>query len=168
LPFVEKVEFEREFPDTLNIVVTDAKEFACYSIGESYYTVSESGWTLSKYDELPENVTLIKAKGVKCKVGTEIKFSNEKKDEVPKLIIQLLNQYKIPINYVDVTNSLNLTAKVNDQFVVNFGTTTDLEYKVKHLKTMMKEIGEKKTGNIDLSVWNSQNTQGFFVQNNIK
>ena len=168
LPFVENIEFERKFPDTLNIVVTDAKEFACYNIGENYYTVSESGWTLCKYDELPEQVIEIKAKGVKCKVGSQIEFSDEKGDEVPKLIIQLLKQHEIPVNYVDVTSSLNLTAKVNNQFVVDFGTTTDLEYKVKHLKTMMEEIGEKATGNINLSVWNSQNTQGFFVQNNIK
>jgi len=168
LPFIETVKFDRSLPDTLNIKVTDAKEYACYNIEDKYFTVSQDGWVLNSYDEKPENVILIKCNNVKCKEGSAAEFSDDSSHNLAQMIIDQLLKMKIEVDYVDITQTTELKAKVNGRFVVNFGTSVDLEPKVKHLASMMKEIGENKTGNIHLNMWNSQNTQGTFVQTDIK
>ncbi len=168
LPFIETVEFERSLPDTLNIKVTDAKEYACYMVGNKYFTVSKSGWTLNSYIEKPQNVILIITDKVKCKVGTAIQFENDYSHSEVQNIIELLRKYDIAVDNVDITDSVNLKAKIEGRFIVNFGTEVDLEQKIRHLDSMIKEIDQNDTGKINLSMWNSQNTQGTFVQTDIK
>ncbi len=168
LPFVETVEFKRTLPDTIEVKVTDAKEYACYKVGKEYFTVSKSGWTLASYSEKPENVILIISDDVKCKVGSAVEFKSESFHTTAQNIIDLLQANKVSVDYVDITDEVTLKAKVEGRFIVNFGTETDLEYKVKHLCSMMEEIDKNDSGNINLSMWNSQNTQGTFVQTDIK
>ncbi len=168
LPFIESVEFERTLPDTLNIIVTDAKEYNCYQIGESYFSVSEGGWVLKTYTEKPSHIPLVICDGVECNVGEKVKF---KSDDTKNLYIQItdtLKVYKLKSDNVDITNTLSLKAEIEDRFIVNFGSLKDLEPKVKHLKAMIEEIGEKETGNIDLSMWSRQNPQGAFTKTKIK
>ncbi len=168
LPYIESVEIERSLPDTLNLKVTDAKEYACYVVGNQYYTVSKSGWTLNSYSEEPENVILIISDKIKCKVGSAVEFETDSSHEEVQFIIDGFEEYKISVDYVDITDTVNLKAKVENRFIVNFGTAVDLEYKIKHLNSMIKSIDQNDTGKIDLSMWNSQNTQGTFVQTDIK
>lgn len=168
LPFIETLQFERTLPDTLNLKVTDAKEYACYMVGDKYYTVSKDGWTLSSYAEKPQNVILIVTDKAKCKVGTAIQFEDDFSHNEVQNIIELLRKYDIIVDDVDITDSVNLKAKIEGRFLVNFGTSVDLEHKIKHMSTMIKEIDPNDTGKINLSMWNSQNTQGTFVQTDIK
>jgi len=168
LPFIETVEFERILPDTLKVKVTDAKKFACYKIDDKYYTVSNTGWVLEETSEQAENVFLVEADGVKCKVGTALEIENNSTKEKIDSLIKYLSDQDINIDYINVTNEVNLVAGVENRFVVEFGTDNLLEPKIKHLKTMMDSIEEGKSGRINLSMWNSQNRQGTFVQNNTK
>lgn len=168
LPFIESIKFKRTLPDKLEIIVTDAKEYACYQYKGKYYTVSQDGWVLKEYIEIPQNAFYIICNDVKCKVGSEVEFSKDSTHELSEQIGDLLTKYKISVNYIDITNEIVLKAKVENRFVVNFGTSSNLENKVKHLYTMMQKIEENKTGNINLSMWNSQNTQGTFVETDIK
>lgn len=168
LPFVENIEFERTLPDTLKIKVTDAKEFAHYNVGEKYYTVSKSGWVLESYKDKPQNTIEIVCENVKCKVGSQIEFSDEATGESLERLIENLLKNGFKINSIDLSEKLSVKAGVDDRFIVEFGSLADLELKINHLKTMIKEIPENKGGKIDLSMWNSQNTQGIFVENSIK
>lgn len=168
LPFVEKVEFDRSFPDTLKIKVTDAKEYACYKVENKYFTVSKSGWVLKSYNEKPADVMYIVCDKIKCNVGSELSFSDKKTQELSQSVTSALHKYKLLVEYVDVSDKLSISAKVDGRFMVNFGTYKDFEAKVKHLCAMMEEIGENATGKIDLSMWSSQNTQGAFVKSEIK
>lgn len=168
LPFVEKIEFDRALPDSLTIKVTDAKEYACYKIGNSYYSVSESGWVLDSYSQKPEKLFEIVSKNVKCKVGTQVEFSDKSESVLTKDIIKLLNDSKISVDYIELTDLQNLKIGVEGRFDVLFGKVEDMEPKLKHLKSMMQEIGENKGGKIDLSMWSTQKPEGIFVQNATK
>ena len=168
LSFVDSVEFERKFPNTLKIKVTDAKEYVCYKVGKQYFTVSESGWVLKSYTEKPNGIMLIISDKVNCKVGSAIGFSDESVSELCKDITAQLHKHNLSAEYVDVNDKLAISAKINGRFVVNFGTSDNFESKIKHLVAMIKELGEKATGKIDLSMWSSQNTQGTFVKGDIK
>ena len=168
LPFVEDIEFERTLPDTLNVKVTDAKRYACYSKNGEYYCVSKSGWVLEKTDTPPENIFLIYSQDAVLKVGNAIEFKKEKTKNQIDSIIKILKDNGLSVDYIDVTNSINLSAGVEGRFEVEFGTEVSIENKVKHLKSMIKQIEPDKTGKIDLSMWNSQKPEGTFVQNSTK
>lgn len=166
LPFIETVEFKRILPDTLNVTVSDAKKYACYQLGDKYYTVSHKGWVLEETEEPEENVFLVIADNVECSVGKELIYKDEKTKSLIEEIVNFLNGEKISIDYVDVSNELNLKAGVEARFEVEFGSENSLESKIKHLNGMIDGIEESKSGSINLSMWNSQNRQGTFVQNN--
>lgn len=168
LPFIEKVEFRRDLPDTLNIKVYDAKAYYCVLQNEAYYNVSKSGWVLEKVNEKPEKVFEIKLPDVKCTVGSMIVFENEKSKEMLDDIIKLLEDNELSIDYVDVRNTITVKVGVEGRFNVNFGTENSLENKVKQLKVMIDNIDENKSGDINLSMWNHQKPQGTFVENNTK
>lgn len=168
LPFIETVKLERAMPDTLKVTVTDAKKYACYEVDGKYYTVSQSGWVLEKTSEPSENIFLVKAKGVKCKVGKALEFESELTAEKINVISKYLTNENINIDYINVTNDVNLIVSVENRFEVEFGTDNFLEAKVKHLKTMINTMDESKSGKINLSMWNNQNRQATFVQNNTK
>ncbi len=168
LPFIEKVEFSRNLPDTLNIKVTDARAYYCVLQDGEYYNVSKAGWVLEKVPEQQSNVFEIKLSGVKCTVGSKIIFEDEKSKEMLNNIISLLEDNKLKINYVDITNKITVKAGVENRFDVNFGTENYLENKVKHLKSMIENMDPNVSGSINLSIWNDQNLEGTFVKNNTK
>ncbi len=170
LPYVSSVVFERSFPDTLNIQVTDAKEYACYEVSGKYYTVSNDGWVLNSYIEPPQNIILIICDKVKCKVGTKIEFTDKELDleSIKTQIIDSLSKNNISVNYLQIKSDGFVEAKVDGRFIVDFGQMADIDTKIKHLATMMEEIDKNATGKINLRMWNSQNKQGSFVKSDIK
>lgn len=166
LPFIETVEFKRTLPDTLKVTVSDAKKYACYKVGDKYYTVSYSGWVLEETAEQTENVFLVIADGVKCSVGKELQFENEETKLQIEEMVDCLSNENLSIDYIDVTNELNLMAGVESRFDVDFGNNNSLDSKTKLLKAKIDSMDETVSGSINLSMWNSQNRQGTFVQNN--
>ncbi|MBQ7725630.1 MAG: hypothetical protein IJT66_00635, partial [Clostridia bacterium] len=69
---------------------------------------------------------------------------------------------------IDLSDELAITVKVENRFVVNFGTSNYLENKIKHLASMVQAIDLKKTGTINLSMWTSSKTEGTFVEGEIE
>lgn len=168
LPFVEKVEFSLDLPDTLKIKVYDAKAYYCVSYNGAYYNVSKLGWVLEKVSDKTDGVFEIKISDVKCKVGSEIVFNDKKSYKMLQNVVALLEENDFKIDYVDVTNSVTIKAGVEGRFDVNFGTENSLENKIMHLKTTIENIADNKSGSINLSMWNDQKPQGTFVENHTK
>lgn len=164
LPYIEEVKIKRELPGTLKITVTDAEEFACYSIGERFFIVSKSGWVLKENDKVPDNIINIKASDIKCEVGGGISFKDETAKELVDRIIGALEKEKIIINTVDVTDPLSINIFVDNRFEVALGTDENIERKILHLSGMIKNIAPEKSGKINLSMWTSTNTQGTFTE----
>lgn len=168
LPFIEKVEFVRSLPDSIQIKVSDAKPYLCYKQGDSYYNVSKAGWVLEGVSEKAEDVFEIKLSGAECKVGEMIVFKDENSKEILENLITLLEENSLKIDSVDVTNIISLKAEIEGRFTVNFGTENDLESKVRHLKKTCDTLGNDASGSINLSVWNDQKPEAYFVKNNTK
>lgn len=168
LPYAESVKIERKFPDTMVIVFNDAKEYACYNIGGKFFAVSKSGFVLNTYDSLPDGVFEIRQNSVKCNPGKEVEFKKEKTKELVENIIDLLEKNGLNINYIDINDELEIKVKTENRFIVNFGTSNSLENKFAHLASMIKNIGNDKTGKINLSMWTSTNTKGTFVAGSIE
>ncbi len=163
LPFIESISFKRELPHTLKVTVKDEVEFACYKVEEDYYKVSSSGWVLEKVYEKPDDLIMIAADKVKCKVGSEIVFEDEKQNTLIFNIMDSLKAENIKVSEVDVSDILNIKLSVENRFDVHLGTSNNTNEKIKHLSGMLKELSEDKKGKIDLSMWTKENTKGTFT-----
>ncbi len=163
LPYIDSIELKRNLPDAVVITVTDAKEQCCYNVGKEYLVVSQSGYVLKSQQECPENIFEIVTSGVSGKVGEQIKYKNSAESEMALAMVTFLENKKINVDKIDVTNLLNLTVDVENRFCVNFGNDDYLEQKTAHLLGMIEEIGDRK-GDIDLSMWTPDHSQGSFVE----
>lgn len=168
LPYIESVKIKRTLPDSIAITVKDAEPYACYYSDGAYYTVSRSGYVLENGEEKPDSLFEIRAGGVKCALGKAVVFSEEGTEDLILEIGRLAEEYGLSLNCIDVTDEIALTVKAENRFVVNLGTSNYLDKKFAHLSGMIKNIGETKTGKINLSMWTSDNTEGTFVEGNIE
>lgn len=164
LPYVEKVKIKRELPDTIKVIISDAKSYAAYEIKGGYAVVSEKGFVLEKTNSLPENLFLIKANNVKADLGKEIQLKPKEK-EVISILINELTKRKIKINSIDLIDSLNITAVIDDgRFKVNFGSKTNIENKCNHLEGMINSLEKDVKGTINLSMWTKTNREGTLIR----
>lgn len=164
LPFIEDVNIERNLPGTVSIKVTDAKEYVCYPVGGEYYTVSRKGRVLKKYSESPEGIFKIRCNSAVCELGEDISFSDEKTKNTVATMLDSFEAKGIKVDEIDITDPLNLNARVEGRFDVNFGTSGSLEKKIAHLSGMIKDIAPNRTGRINLSMWSVEKTEGTFKE----
>lgn len=166
LPYIEKVEFERNLPGSLKITVKDADEFAVYKIDDIFYVVSSENWVLEKRIEQPKDLLIINALDVKCKVGSQIEFKDETQQAIITDLTGILKEKNVNVKEIDTNNILEIKLNVDDRFEVNLGTTNNLIEKIKHLDGMLAKIPEEKSGKINLSMWSSTNKNGTFTAEN--
>lgn len=163
LPFVDKIKFDRKLPGTLNIKVYDAEEFACYFVDDKYFIVSESGWVLKSVSKQPDNVYTVYGAKVKCKVGSNIEYTDQKLKDLTDQFVDAFSETKLTLNSIDVSNILSISLRVEDRFDVKLGTSNFIPEKIKHLAGMVDGIEVNKSGKIDLSMWTNDNSQGTFT-----
>ncbi len=164
LPYVQSVQTVRKLPGSLTLKVKDAAEYACYKADGKYFTVSRSLHVLNRCDEPPENMLLILAGNVSCKVGEDVQYGDNKAGGLIEQIEKSAEEYSLTLNRIDITDELAISVKTEGRFVVNFGTSNGLDGKFAHLASMIKNIDTQKTGTVNLSMWSSSNTEGTFVE----
>lgn len=166
LPYIETLDFDKKLPSTLKLKVSDAEEFTSYCKKDMYYTVSESGWVLNKSSIPPENIYTVLGVDFSGKVGTEIVFNDIDQKNLINEISKNLNENEIKINYIDITDTITILIGVENRFTVNLGTSNFITEKIRHLSGMIEKIPEESKGNINLSMWTTDNTQGTFKAEN--
>ncbi len=166
LPYIESVAFNRELPGSLKLTVKDAVEFAGYNVDDIYYIVSSENWVLEKSFEQPENLLLITANDVKCKVGSQIEFNDITQEEIISELTSVLKKEKINVTQIDTSNTLEIKLNVEGRLQVNLGTRNNITEKIKHLNGMLTKISEEKSGKINLSMWSNTNKNGTFIAEN--
>lgn len=164
LPFVERLEFERDIKGVLNIVVTEAKEHSCYKVGDKYYSVGKDGWVLNSYTTAPKGITEVVAQVGECVVGKEIILKDQKDKEVIDLISQNAKSTGVVLNQIDVTDNVHIKLKADNRFEVILGNENNIDKKFKHLASMIKNISEEKKGKINISMWTSSRPEGTFLE----
>lgn len=163
LPYVDSIEIKRKFPDTLTIKVKDAEEFFVFESDNKFYTVSKNGWVLNELSQPNPDLYTIYGVGVKCKVGAALEYKDINERTIYEEIVGLLEKSNLKINYVDITEKVDIKLGVEDRFEVTLGTANFLEEKIKHLASMCDSIAPEKTGKINLSMWTDGKEQGTFT-----
>lgn len=168
LPYVDSAKFELVLPDTVKIKVTDAKEHFAFKKGNSFYVISTSGYVLKKTDELQSDIPNIIGVQGSFKVSKKAAYKEEKKQQILEMALSLFEENKISVQWINLTDTLDIQLKVENRFVVNLGASSELEGKIRHLSGMIKSMDEESTGNINLSMWNSSKKEGSFVRGSIE
>ncbi len=166
LPYVDAVTIKREFPDGIKLTVKDAEEYVCYNVDGKYYVVSKKGYVLSENGEKPENIFEIICGGVGCEIGAQVTFEDEEAQELIDTLTDAFSKQDISIDEIDITNTIQIKAKVENRFDVYFGTHENIDKKIAHLSGMIESIGDR-SGSIDLSMWTEKKSQGSFVETKV-
>ena len=169
LPFVEEVKLKRQLPSKLTLIITETKEEVCYYKDGVYYAGDKKGKILKEYAEKPENLVVIKTSAdIEITIGEYIKFTNSEEKELINKHFQLCESYGYILNMIDVSDVYNSRIRIDDRFLVEFGSYSNIEPKAAHLGAMLKQMEAKKTGVIDLKVWTPEKAEAFFSERSIE
>ena len=155
-PYLETVRIHRNYPDGLEIIVTQCRPMAVIQSSDASYVISTGGKILMKTRQ-PEKTGLCVVTGATLEdpvVGKTAKFSSE---ETRKPLILALNTFVEndileEIGEVCVEELYDITFTYTDRFKVKIGTTDDLDRKLRYMQTLINEkIGPTATGTIDVS-----------------
>jgi len=164
LPFADDIEISVSLPDSVNIKIKDAKEFATYLCNDKYFVVSKNGYVLYEAEGPKEDLLLISSKNTVCNVGEAISHTNEDEKNVINQILSFADSANIEFNTLDVSNINDIKATVCKNFDVEFGTKSYLEKKCSHLKGMLNDIDKNLAGTINLSMWTPKKSEGTFIK----
>lgn len=142
LPLVEEVRVKRNFPNNINIEVSERKPASTVQLLESFLLLDRFGYVIDKVDNLMLNLTLLKGieENDSINIGDQIfEFVSEEKNNLLKLMYNGDNIYKYKmITLEDHQAELILS---ND-IVVGFGSYNNVEYKLDVIDQMVKTIEE--------------------------
>lgn len=164
-PYVDSVELKRDFPNAVQLIVTDAKEYAYYSADEKYYILSSNGYILKQQTDVPENVFQIITSGISGKAGQKAKYKNSTEEQLVKTLITQLQNNDINIDVIDVTSAFQIHLEVEEKYTVYLGKNEYLEDKIKHLNGMLDAVDDEEDI-IDLSIWTPENRNGVAKKSN--
>lgn len=165
LPYISKVTVKRKFPSTIRLCVETASPAVCYQTESAFYLCDAAGKLLERKTEQPESVLLIIGSTVReAEPGQTVFFE---KEDVAQLILKLraaLADQSVPVDMLDVTDSLDISLRVDGRISVRFGSSANLTEKIAHLAEMISNIDSGLSGKIDLSYWTADSPRGIFTQ----
>ena len=91
-------------------------------------------------------------------------LTNKREEKLLKELLNEINSEELEVSKVDVSNAAAIKMTIGDRFEVNLGTRDYLHNKIAHLVGMLKSIDSDKKGDIDLSMWTPENSQGSFIK----
>lgn len=166
LPYIDEISLKKDMPDTVSIKITDAKEYASYKVSGKYYVVSQKGYVLRISKALPDGTIEIITKAKATNKGEKIQFSDKRSQKLTEELMGYLNEHKIKINSINLKNKSRIKVRVEGRFDVLLGTADYLERKCAHLAKMIEEIDKDARGDINLSMWNPDKTEGTLIREN--
>ena len=82
-----------------------------------------------------------------------------------------LTNNNLTVNYIDISNENDVKILIDNRFIVELGTVSNLDGKIAHLNGMIEKIFEKNgkdtMGCIDLSAWTNKNQRAYYEPSNI-
>lgn len=154
LVYVEKAEPKRHFPSTVEIYIEPSVETANIAVGSTYYIVSQSGKILEISDTPRQNIFtvngVIPLAGIM--VGDKFTCEDEKHTDVLyKLMDVGMNALSQKITSFDMTDYLNVSCIYDNRITVEFGATSELDYKLKLADTIIAtKIGPETEGTLKM------------------
>ncbi len=156
LPYIDKVKVTRQIPHTVVIDVSESSNSLCLPYSGGSLIVSDNLKILENVSgDAPQFTKIYGFQPKSFKAGAYLATDDENGTMYLQQLVDALsdNDMLTSISSINVSDKLNLRAVFEDRVFVLFGTASNLDYKVKMLKTVCTEkISAEETGYLDLSI----------------
>lgn len=168
LPFIKEAMIEIKLPETVVIKVSETEEQVCFKSGNKFFSADYDGKILKEYSEKPDALTIITVSDKNnFTTGNNAKLNSELEETVIYKFLGLINEFGANVNSINVLDPYQSYMRIDNRFIVKFGSVSELEYKAAYLKAMLKKMPDTQTGIIDLSVWSNGNQKAYFTEQSI-
>lgn len=165
LPFAKVSNISKKFPDKLVLSISKADNFAAFRWGKNFVVTDASLKILEIKDNIEPNINLIEGVEIfEPKPGLKVKV----KDNGKKLLIEnLFNSLRENSSHyslkIDISDAENINLDYEDRIFIKFGSSKDLERKIKALKEILNnKIKSKEKGNLDFTLF-CENNKLYFM-----
>lgn len=168
LPYIGKAAVIRRLPDTLEIQVEEEGPSAAYRTGNGFLLVNSGGKILERSADPPEGMLQIEGmEPSDGREGQQIAFADPSKGQLLEQLRQQIDSYHLQVESIDLTDAVDIRFVIENRILVEFGSASDLEYKMTHLVTALKDIQPDVTGTLNLKWWTSSKKDAYFQKGSI-
>ena len=134
--YIEEVEVKRSFPNAVTITITEAEPFSVIEEADGYTLVSTGGKVLERgLEEVPNG--MLSVRGLSTVTTSE---DDIKRMDLMKKIIGYMKKLDMEgYNFLDLSDTLEITMIYENRVKVNLGNELELEYKLQFADKVIKE-----------------------------
>ncbi len=134
--YVEEVEVKRSFPNAVTIKIIEATPFSVIEEADGYTLVSAGGKVLERgIEEVPED--MLSVRGLSTVTNSE---DNAKRMELMKKIVNIMRDLEMEgYNFLDLTDTLEITMIYDNRVKLVIGNELELEYKLQFADNVISE-----------------------------
>ncbi len=156
LPYLETVKIRRQLPETVCIEVTASEEKYCFTQADGSTVITSPSFKVLRLGSNSGGLLNIRGMEIQTPVaGQLLEIPEEKQDALHTLqeVLTALEEGHIK-NYseLDVGDPYAITLRCEDRFILQLGTTVELDYKLRlAAQTIYGRLEPDATGVIDVS-----------------
>lgn len=148
--YIEAVEVKRSFPNGVTITITEAEPFSVIEEADGYTLVSAGGKVLERgLEEVPYG--MLSVRGISTITSTE---DDIKRTALMQRIINTMRELEMEgYNFLDLSDTLEITMIYENRVRVELGNELELEYKLQFADKVIKDnLSETGYQLVDASV----------------
>ena len=153
--YIEGVRVKKNiFTGTAQIIIEEAVPFCTLTTDEGYYLISRGGTVLERLSDKPEDMYTVTGLSITEEmIGTKLNSEGDEQLSILEEILAAIESTGITkITEIDLGDVLNIVLNYDNRIDVEFGTRTELEYKMKYAKEILeKSIKSYERGTLDVS-----------------
>ncbi|MGB9743492.1 MAG: cell division protein FtsQ/DivIB [Minisyncoccales bacterium] len=148
-PQLEKIEIQRQFPDTLNILIIPRKELAVFCLVDNCYLLDKEGIIFNPTGEANSLLKIIDTRNeTRPQLGEKV-IGEQELDYFLKIKSQLEQDFNILINRF-ILSSEKLTVVTQDGWEIYFDLKNNMDWQLTKLKILLQEkITPKQRANLE-------------------
>ncbi len=134
--YIEEVEVVRSFPNAVKVKIVEAEPFSVIEEADGYTLVSAGGKVLERgLEEVPERLLLVRGLSTITSTEDDIK----RMDLMKKIINTMRNLEMEGYNFLDLSDTLEITMIHENRVKVTLGNELELEYKLQFADNVVSE-----------------------------
>ncbi|MDL2215799.1 FtsQ-type POTRA domain-containing protein [Ruminococcaceae bacterium OttesenSCG-928-N02] len=154
LPYLESIKVRRRLPGTVVFIVEPATECYFALLEDTGVVLSQSMRVLRLCDQAPPGLCVITGiGGAGYELGMPLQYEQSASGQTLIALTQAIAAAGLErVTAIDISDALRLSITYDARVLVNFGTISELEYKVVLAKEVLTtKIGDAETGTLDAS-----------------
>lgn len=153
--YIEEVRIKKNiFTGTAQITVREAEPFCTLMVENGYYLVSRGGTILERLSNDREDMYTVTGLSISGDIiGQKLNSEGDEQLSVLEEIFSAIEKTGITnITEINVEDVLDIVINYENRIDIEFGTRTELEYKMKYAKEILeKSIKSYERGTLDVS-----------------